>query len=157
MGTANFFSGASAPPRVVPCRKEKKIAPPHAEKKIGETLKGRLPLEHASDRRETFGKRVSDDLQLFIFRHRNKFLVISFSKKNSGQFFFQETGVLEELGFFKPRWQIRRQKLLPVVRLFWGRIPWRGKNHSICAENLDLAPKMTSTIWCWDWMKNFRH
>ena len=38
-----------------------------AEKKI-ETLNGRLPLEHGSDRRETLGKRVSSDLQVFIFR-----------------------------------------------------------------------------------------
>ena len=35
---------------------------------FSETSKGRLPLEHGSDRRETLGKRVSDDLQHFIFR-----------------------------------------------------------------------------------------
>ena len=33
-----------------------------------ETSNGRLPPEQSSDRRETLAKRVSDDLQLFIFR-----------------------------------------------------------------------------------------
>ena len=33
-----------------------------------QTLNGRLPLEHGSDRRETLGKRVSDDSRHFIFR-----------------------------------------------------------------------------------------
>ena len=37
-----------------------------------ETSNGRLPLEQSSDRRETLAKRVSDDLQLFIFRRRKK-------------------------------------------------------------------------------------
>ena len=37
-----------------------------------ETSIGRLPLEHGSDRRETLGKRVSDDLEHFIFRPRRK-------------------------------------------------------------------------------------
>ena len=49
------------------------------------------------------------------------------------RFFFEETGVLEELGFFKPQWQIRRQKLLPEVDLFLGRLPWRrGKRLNMC-------------------------
>ena len=33
-----------------------------------ETSNGRLPPEHGSDWRETLGKRVSGDLQVFIFR-----------------------------------------------------------------------------------------
>ena len=32
----------------------------------------RLPLEHGSDRPQTLGKRVSDDLQLLIFRRRKQ-------------------------------------------------------------------------------------
>ena len=39
-----------------------------------ETSNGRLPPEHGSDRRETLAKRVSDDLQLFIFQRRKKIL-----------------------------------------------------------------------------------
>ena len=35
-----------------------------------EISNGRLPLEDGSDRRETLAKRVSDDLQSFVFRHR---------------------------------------------------------------------------------------
>ena len=38
-----------------------------------ETLNGHLPLEESSDRRETMAKRVSEDLQLFIFQRRKCF------------------------------------------------------------------------------------
>ena len=89
-------------------------------RKFLETLNVRLPLEITSVRHENLGKRVSDDSQRFIFRHRKKKSERFFFQKNFGSsFFVQETGVLEELGFFEPRWQIRRQKLLPVVRLFF--------------------------------------
>ena len=48
-------------------------------------------------------------------------------------FCFQETGVLEELGRFERHWQVGRKKLLPVVNLFLGRLPWRrGKRLNIC-------------------------
>ena len=38
----------------------------------------------------------------------------------------------------------------PKWGYFWGDFLGGGVNVSICVENLDLAPKMTSTIWCWD-------
>ena len=41
-------------------------------------------------------------------------------------FCFQETGVLEELGRFERHWHVRRKKLLPLMRFFLGRLPWRG-------------------------------
>ena len=51
--------------------------------------------------------------------------------KKSGR--FQETGVLEELGGFERHWDVRRKNLLPVVRLFLGRVPWRrGKSGTNC-------------------------
>ena len=46
-----------------------------------ETSNGRLPLEDGSDWRETLGKRVSDDLQHFIFRRQKKNLDEIFSQK----------------------------------------------------------------------------
>ena len=36
--------------------------------------------------------------------------------------FFQETGVWEEPDEFERQWQIPREKLLPEVGLFWGRL-----------------------------------
>ena len=66
-------------------------------------------------------------------------------------FCFQETGVLEELGRFERHWQVGRKKLLPVVNLFLGRLPWRRVNDSICVETLDLALKMTSTFGVVTW------
>ena len=51
------------------------------QKRNCQTLNGHLPLEHGSDRRETLGKRVSDDLQHFIFRRQKKSLDEFFSQK----------------------------------------------------------------------------
>ena len=42
-------------------------------RKFFETLNGRLLLNHGSDRPQTLAKRVSDDLQHFIFRRRKVF------------------------------------------------------------------------------------
>ena len=57
----------------------------------------------------------------------------NFQKILEVNFCFQETGVLEELGRFERHWHVRRKKLLPVVRLFLGRLPWRrGKQGSLC-------------------------
>ena len=100
-----------------------------------EISNGRLPLEDGSDRRETLAKRVSDDLQFFIFWHRKKKDGFFFQKFSGADFFFQETWVLEELGLFDPRWQLRRKKLLPQLPLFLGRLPWRrGKRLNMCRK-----------------------
>ena len=96
---------------------------------------GRLPPEHGSDRRDTLAKRVSDDLQLFIFRRRIFFLDNFFSKIFGVEFFFPKNEVLEELPFFFPRWHVRRKKLLPEQPLFLGRLPWRrGKRLNMCRQ-----------------------
>ena len=70
-------------------------------------------------------------------------------------FFFQESGVLEDLGGFERHRHVHRKKLLPVVRLFWGRVPWRrGKRLNMCrkprlgTEN-DFNHLM---LWCYDIM-----
>ena len=48
-------------------------------------------------------------------------------------FVFKKTGVLEKLGRFERHWQVGRKKLLPVVNLFLGRLPWRrGKRLNMC-------------------------
>ena len=98
-------------------------------------MNSRLPPEDGSDRRETWPKRVSDDSQRFIFRHRKKILDYFFPKNFGTRFFFQETGVSDEPGIFERHWQIRRQKLLPEVGLFLGRLPWRrGKRLNLCRK-----------------------
>ena len=98
-----------------------------------ETSNGRLPPEQSSDRLETLAKRVSDDLQLFIFDAEKSFGPKNFQKILEVNFCFQETGVLEELGRFERHWHVRRKKLLPVVHLFLGRLPWRrGKRLNMC-------------------------
>ena len=61
-------------------------------------------------------------------------LLIKFLQKILGSIcFFQKSEVLEGLRILNPRWQMRRQKLLPVVCLFLGRLPWRrGKQPKTC-------------------------
>ena len=53
---------------------------PNAERRT-KISNGRLPPEDGSDWRETLGKRVSDDLQHFIFRRQKKILDEIFSQK----------------------------------------------------------------------------
>ena len=55
-----------------------------------ENLNGRLALEDGSDRRETLGKRVSDDLEHFIFRHRKKKLTKKFKNLCRSIFVFKK-------------------------------------------------------------------
>ena len=67
----------------------------------------------------------------FSFFDAHKKRLINFCKHFRGR--FQKSEVLEGLRIFNPRWQMRRQKLLPVVRLFLGRLPWRrGKRFNMC-------------------------
>ena len=88
-----------------------------------QTLNGRLPLEHGSDRRETLGKHISFfDVQQIV-------LTISFFKNVGVDVFVQESCVVEALGIFERHWQIPCRKSLPVVRLFFLYDPWRrGKS-----------------------------
>ena len=61
-------------------------------------------------------------------------------------------GVLEELRWFERHWQVRRKKLLPVVRLFPLYGPWRRVHDSECVFEADLEPKMTVTMSSYDVM-----
>ena len=54
------------------------------------------PLQLGSDRRETSGKRVSDDLQLSIFRRRKNFFEIFFEKISGFSWFSNDFGLIFE-------------------------------------------------------------
>ena len=91
--------------------------------------------EHGPYDRQTLRKCVSDDSQRFIFRRQTIFFDQIFAKISGVDFRgrFQKNEVLEGLRIFNPRWQMRRQKLLQVVCLFLGRLPWRrGKQPKPC-------------------------
>ena len=81
------------------------------------------------------------------------FLAKEFFKNFGERFFFQLSGVLEELRGPQRHWHVPRKKLLPVVRFFLGRLPWRrGKRLNMCwnprlgTEN-DFNHLM---LWCYD-------
>ena len=70
-----------------------------------------------------------------FFDAEKKFLAKKIQKYSQVNFCFQETGVLEELGRFERHWHVRRKKLLPLMRLFLGRLPWRGgKRLNMCRK-----------------------
>ena len=77
----------------------------------GAASKFRSPLELRSDRRETSGKRVSDDLQLSIFDAKFFFSKIFSVFRNFRQ-------ILEELGFFGRQNQVPRWILLQIHFIF---------------------------------------
>ena len=67
--TDGWTGGAPAPPLDPPRKAASRIR----LRKKSKILKGRLPPEDGSDRRETLGKRVSDDFAKLIFRAKNVF------------------------------------------------------------------------------------
>ena len=71
------------------------------------TLNGCLPLEHGSHRRETLGKRVSDDSPHFIFR-RPKILLAIHVSKSLALFFVSRILRFGGARDFERHWQIPR-------------------------------------------------
>ena len=65
------------------------------------------------------------------------------------EFYFQKGEFLEELCISKRYWHVRCKckKLSPELLFFCRDFLGDGVNDSTCVENLDLAPKVTSTIW----------
>ena len=77
-----------------------------------ETLNGRLPLKHSSDRPQTLPKRVSDDPRHFIFRRPQKFFRRFFWTEILGFRYFGQ--VFEELRPNGPENLLARQILLQI-------------------------------------------
>ena len=111
-----------------------------------ETSNGRLPAEHGSDRRETLGKRVSGNLQVFIFRRWKIFV----DKNVIKDFFFKKLAFWRSYEFLSVTGRSVVKSYCPNCLYFWGDFFGEGVNDSKCVETLDLAPKMTSIIWWCD-------
>ena len=78
-----------------------------------------------------FGKTRFRRFATFDFSTSKKFLEKMFWRS----IFFQESEVLKGLWFFNPRRHVRREKLLPQLPLFLGRLPWRrGKWLNMCRK-----------------------
>ena len=104
-----------------------------------ETSNGRLPLEQNSDRRETLAKRVSDDLQLFMFRCRKTFL----------ETFFSESMIKKKVAFWRSYEFLIRvgrcvvKSYCPNCPYFWGDILGEGVKVVKRVFWLGFGPKMT--------------
>ena len=72
-------------------------------------MNGRLPLKLRSDRQGTLGKRVSDDYQHFIFRHRKKSWAVCLVSETVFRYFCP---VLKKLQGKEAQNQIPRKFLL---------------------------------------------
>ena len=123
-----------------------------AEKKL-QTLNGRLPPEDGSVRRETLGKRVSDDSRHFIFRRPKKLFGDFFFQKNFGLIFFvkkvafwRSYGFLDVMGRCASTNDPRSfdYQLYTTFR--------RGVKVVHTVFEAVFGPKRTSNIWCYDVM-----
>ena len=106
---------------------------------------GRLHPEDGSDRRETLGKRVSDDLQHFIFRRQKKFWMKFFRKNKkwrniNKQVFSRSYAGLSIIG----RSAVRNHCLRCVY--FIDTTLGEKVEDLVCVFDLDLEAKRTVTI-----------
>ena len=101
-------------------------------------LQGSLPKNKGS-----WGNNFSRRTCLRGLKNHSPFKTSLFWKKNwPPKIFFDVSLVLEERASFQRLWQIDREKLLPVVRLFFHYEPWwRGKSG-------------TPYFFGWFWTKN---
>ena len=79
------------------------------------------------------------------FNHLDFFVAIFFSGPN---FVFKKVRFWRSYEFPSVIGTSVVKSYCPNCLYFWGDFLGEGVNDSICVENLDLAPKMTSTISC---------
>ena len=65
-------------------------------------------------------------------------------------FFFKKLAFWRSYEFLSVTGRSVVKRYCPNCFYFWGDFLGEGVNDSKCVETLDLAPKMTSTIWCCD-------
>ena len=66
------------------------------------------------------------------------------------RFFFKKLAFWRSYEFLSVTGRSVVKSYCPNCLYFWGDFLGEGVNDSKCVETLDLAPKMTSTIWCCD-------
>ena len=75
-----------------------------------------------------------------------------FAKISGDDFFSEKMRFWRSYEFLSVTGTFLVKSYCPKCPYFWGDFFGEGVNDSICVENLDLEPKMTSTIWCYDVM-----
>ena len=89
----------------------------------------------------------------FSFFDAEKYFWKLFFQKFSGSiFFFKKIRFWRSYDFFSRVGTCIVKSYCPKCPYFWGDFLGEVVNDAICVENLDLEPKMTSTIWCYDVM-----
>ena len=139
-----------APPRAVPCRKEKKFDRPHAEKNrnFKRPFTPRTWLRSARN----FGKTRFRRFATFHFAILKFFWGVKFLQKFLGSIFFKKLRLWRSYDFLIRVGRCVVKSYCPNCPYFWGDFLGEGVKDSICVFDLDLGPKMTSTIWCCDVM-----
>ena len=120
-----------------------KFSTPRIKHLFSQALNGRLPLEHGSDRRETLGKRVSDDSRHFIFRHPPIFFGIFFVQKFGVNFFFKNAAFWRSQEFLSVTGRFLVENHCLQFVYFLSTILDRGVKVVQTVFAADLAPKMT--------------
>ena len=88
----------------------------------------------------------------FLFFDAVFFLDLFFCKIFGARFFFEKVRFWRSYEFQYVIGTFVVKSYCPKWVYFWGDFLGEGVNDSICVENVDLAPKMTSTIWRYDVM-----
>ena len=97
-----------------------------------------------------FGKMRFRRFAIFHFRRRNFFFQILLAKLFGANFCFKKVRFWRSYEFLIRVGRCVVKSYCPKWPYFWGDVLGEGVNDSKRVETLDLAPKMTSTIWCCD-------
>ena len=100
-----------------------------ASRRVKRIRKQTLVNKHRKSRYKLASKKMGSLIEKGNLKEINKYFPIFQSELMKAA----KTGVLEKLGGFECHWHVCRKKLLPVVRLFLWRVPWRrGKQGRLC-------------------------
>ena len=104
-----------------------------------------------------FGKTRFRRFAIFHFSTPEKKLDFFFAKIFGGHFFFEKVRLWRGYEFLIRVIRCVLKSYCLNCPYFGGDFLGEGVNDSICVETLDLAPKMTSTIWCLHVMTIWQH
>ena len=95
---------------------------------------------------------VKDSICVFDLDLAPKMTSTMWLKNLRGRLFFRKMRFWRSDEFLIRNGRSVVKSYCPNCPYFWGDFLGEGVNDSICVENLDLEPKRTSTIWCYDVM-----
>ena len=97
--------------------------------------------------RQNYAMLLCNTVLLNWFKHSSAFLWVGV-RYSEDETSFKKLAFWRSYEFLSVTGRSVVKSCCPNCLYFWGDFLGEWVNDSICVENLDLAPKMTSTIWC---------